>query len=203
MCIFYGTYCRFILMSWCRKDIMQEYKHTFIFCTKSSIFNEMIEVWCCTWDDIYAHDANDLLRLHKHFHTLLATMTRISNFLFINEKNIRAKLISTGPQSRKNDNFRPFLFNSLQLKIEQWSSWDNELKGERVPDTGMPHPGFEPGFWRSLSQYTMNCEPQKSQGGFHINGLVQERRNSSALAMELRFSCANPLIRTQQDPVSI
>ena len=27
-----------------------------------------------------------------------------------------------------------------------------------------------------------------------INGLVQERRNSSALAMELRLSCINPLI---------
>ena len=27
-----------------------------------------------------------------------------------------------------------------------------------------------------------------------FNGLVQERRNSSALAMELRLSCANPLI---------
>ena len=25
-----------------------------------------------------------------------------------------------------------------------------------------------------------------------INGLVQERRNSSALAMELRLSCTNP-----------
>ena len=28
----------------------------------------------------------------------------------------------------------------------------------------------------------------------HINGLVQERRNSSALAMELRLSCINPSI---------
>ena len=28
----------------------------------------------------------------------------------------------------------------------------------------------------------------------HFNGLVQERRNSSALAMELRISCANPSI---------
>ena len=28
----------------------------------------------------------------------------------------------------------------------------------------------------------------------NINGLVQERRNSSALAMELRLSCTNPLI---------
>ena len=26
-----------------------------------------------------------------------------------------------------------------------------------------------------------------------IDGLVQERRNSSALAMELRLSCINPL----------
>ena len=29
---------------------------------------------------------------------------------------------------------------------------------------------------------------------FHIDGLVQERRNSSALAMELRLSCTNPSI---------
>ena len=29
---------------------------------------------------------------------------------------------------------------------------------------------------------------------YHIDGLVQERRNSSALAMELRLSCINPLI---------
>ena len=28
----------------------------------------------------------------------------------------------------------------------------------------------------------------------HTNGLVQERRNSSALAMELRLSCTNPSI---------
>ena len=28
----------------------------------------------------------------------------------------------------------------------------------------------------------------------HIDGLVQERRNSSALAMELRLSCTSPSI---------
>ena len=28
----------------------------------------------------------------------------------------------------------------------------------------------------------------------HFDGLVQERRNSSALAMELRLSCTNPAI---------
>ena len=28
----------------------------------------------------------------------------------------------------------------------------------------------------------------------YIDGLVQERRNSSALAMELRLSCTNPSI---------
>ena len=31
----------------------------------------------------------------------------------------------------------------------------------------------------------------------HINGLVQERRNASALAMELRLSCTNPSAWTQ------
>ena len=28
----------------------------------------------------------------------------------------------------------------------------------------------------------------------HVDGLVQERRNSKALAMELRLSCTNPLM---------
>ena len=28
----------------------------------------------------------------------------------------------------------------------------------------------------------------------YINGLVQERRNSSAKALELRLSCTNPLV---------
>ena len=37
--------------------------------------------------------------------------------------------------------------------------------------------------------------------GHHINGLVQERRNSSALAMDLRLSCTNPSIyRTTKTP---
>ena len=31
-------------------------------------------------------------------------------------------------------------------------------------------------------------------GGAHVDGLVQERRNSSALAMELHISCTNPSI---------
>ena len=31
-----------------------------------------------------------------------------------------------------------------------------------------------------------------SQGRQHSDGLVQERRNSNALAMELRLSCTNP-----------
>ena len=29
--------------------------------------------------------------------------------------------------------------------------------------------------------------------GHQVDGLVQERRNSSALAVELRFPCTNPL----------
>ena len=35
-----------------------------------------------------------------------------------------------------------------------------------------------------------------SQTLWHLDGLVQERRNSSALAMELRLSCTHPLICT-------
>ena len=33
----------------------------------------------------------------------------------------------------------------------------------------------------------------------HFDGLVQERRNSSALAMELRLSCINPMIYESVD----
>ena len=36
--------------------------------------------------------------------------------------------------------------------------------------------------------------PTKSRSYIHIDGLMQERRNSSALAMELRLSCTNPSI---------
>ena len=32
---------------------------------------------------------------------------------------------------------------------------------------------------------------------YYINGLVQERRNSSALALELRLSCTNPSIYSE------
>ena len=34
----------------------------------------------------------------------------------------------------------------------------------------------------------------KGTDATHIDGLVQERRNSSALAMELHLACTNPLI---------
>ena len=38
--------------------------------------------------------------------------------------------------------------------------------------------------------------------GLHldVNRLVQERRNSSTLAMELRLSCINPLLWSLHDP---
>ena len=40
----------------------------------------------------------------------------------------------------------------------------------------------------TLSQKPMGSSP------LYLDGLVQERRNSSALAMELRLSCINPSI---------
>ena len=44
------------------------------------------------------------------------------------------------------------------------------------------------GEYPAVSFGSVRCHP------FHFNGLVQERRNSSALAIELCFSCINPLI---------
>ena len=43
--------------------------------------------------------------------------------------------------------------------------------------------------------YTIHVMPYGFYHKIHhnIDGLVQERRNSSALAMELRLSCTNPL----------
>ena len=38
--------------------------------------------------------------------------------------------------------------------------------------------------------------PHYTREELYIDGLVQERRNSSALAMELRLSCTNPSIYT-------
>ena len=38
---------------------------------------------------------------------------------------------------------------------------------------------------------------------FYLNELMQERRNSSALAMELRLSCTNPSICCPRDKVGM
>ena len=51
--------------------------------------------------------------------------------------------------------------------------------------------GTLPRFWLQLFRDWLLG---KYIGKAHIDGLVQERRNSSALAMELRLSCTNPLI---------
>ena len=37
----------------------------------------------------------------------------------------------------------------------------------------------------------------------HIDGLMQERRNSSALAMELHLSCTNPSIYARFQPMHL
>ena len=54
---------------------------------------------------------------------------------------------------------------------------------------------------RSLSSMRKNfsylrhlCVQKSCKMQTHIDGLVQERRNSSALALELRLSCTNPFI---------
>ena len=42
---------------------------------------------------------------------------------------------------------------------------------------------------------------QWTNHGWYIEGLMQERRNSSALAMELRLSCIDPLICNDVLPI--
>ena len=43
-----------------------------------------------------------------------------------------------------------------------------------------------------IQKYQNSYDGDKSYKIYQINGLVQERRNSIALAMELRLSCTNP-----------
>ena len=51
----------------------------------------------------------------------------------------------------------------------------------------------QPGTNHNKTQQSANCE-YNSWDVLYIDGLVQERRNSSAIAMELRLSCTNPSI---------
>ena len=51
--------------------------------------------------------------------------------------------------------------------------------------------GFESALWMLIALSSHNTDQ-------HIDGLVQERRNSSALAMELHLSCTNPSISLHQ-----
>ena len=53
--------------------------------------------------------------------------------------------------------------------------------------------------FRGLTFKLSHCTSLEDQTPIdEIDGLVQERRNSSALAMELRLSCINLLINTQR-----
>ena len=76
--------------------------------------------------------------------------------------------------------------NSIANVLELRLSWINQL------------------IWGSYLQrrvlwsgwHGFKTKPQKSkymQGTEHVDRLMQERRNSSALAMELHLSCTNPL----------
>ena len=43
-------------------------------------------------------------------------------------------------------------------------------------------------------RHDLGCDSSWNNTRYDIDGLVQERRNSSALAMELRLSCTNPSV---------
>ena len=50
---------------------------------------------------------------------------------------------------------------------------------------------FSKGYW-TLEWSVASIRLEWKQNFLYINGLVQERRNYSALAMELRLSCTDP-----------
>ena len=57
------------------------------------------------------------------------------------------------------------------------------------------------GYWNNTDWDNTEVPPnqnEKSQSWDHLDGLAQERRNSSALAMELCLFCTNPLILSPQ-----
>ena len=50
-------------------------------------------------------------------------------------------------------------------------------------------------WWNELLEANKLPQPNRTQSNdVHIDGLVQGRRNSSAIALELRLPCMNPLI---------
>ena len=78
----------------------------------------------------------------------------------------------------------------------------------KEPLTQVPWKDPTQRFWITCSSFMMSisrfhsvfCQavcPVFANINIYINGLVQERRNSSALAMELRLSCTNPSIWPQ------
>ena len=55
--------------------------------------------------------------------------------------------------------------------------------------------------YQFLKQMQVGTRDKPSKG--HLDGLVQERRNSSALAMELRLSYTNPSTCTNEANLSL
>ena len=89
--------------------------------------------------------------------------------------------------------------------IAMWRSWRAPPHDDQACLPGlMPH--CQISFWTVHLTKVMDCfcgQMEVRRGGLamegiiynmNIDGFVQERRNSSALAMELRLSCTNPSI---------
>ena len=68
-----------------------------------------------------------------------------------------------------------------------------------LPSIPLPHPTGTASGWYPMGSrkpsphHCLSVERSYRLARCHIDGLVQERRNSSALTMELRLSCTNPL----------
>ena len=78
-------------------------------------------------------------------------------------------------------------------------TWLNNKKQSRSPMSGMFVVAntvrlWRPFFWTRFHLWFSKVSANATTIYPHIDGLMQEKHNSSALAMELRLSCINPSI---------
>ena len=106
-----------------------------------------------------------------------------------------------------------FSWNNPFLATKGWTIWVPDIKRYwlSIPRSGFPHsasfkiarllsesawdttkfPGCEHSKYQNMSASTI---PLQATYPPHLDGLMQERRNSTANALELHLSCTDPLI---------
>ena len=82
-----------------------------------------------------------------------------------------------------------------------WSNYGLVFVWDWIGTSRVKHSNPKYWGWLNIKMPSYLC--RKSHFGDKIDGIVQERHNSSALAMELRLSCINPLRWSYSHLISI